>query len=230
MQKTLLIAGVFLTLWAGIGSVLADPFAPHPSTMDVQGRSSSSPTPPPQVSSASVRPMGSGRVDSVISTTEEVLPHRASTSCLAKEIYYEARGEAPAGMVAVGAVALNRVHAEGATPCDVVFAKAHGRCQFSWACSDVKPPSGPGWYRSLTIATALLSPRGIPDPSKGAEYFSRCGSRLGRDLEQTARIGHQCFWRPPSDTASLATQPARFELIADEQGMYGWHLSVAQGI
>nr|WP_051631169.1 cell wall hydrolase [Afifella pfennigii] len=58
--------------------------------------------------------------------------------CLAKAIYFEARGEAPKGQVAVGRVILNRVKDERypGTVCEVVFqnAEKRNRCQFSFAC------------------------------------------------------------------------------------------------
>lgn len=59
-------------------------------------------------------------------------------SCLARAIYFEARGEPASGQVAVGRVILNRV-ADPRYPdtvCAVVYQNVHrrNRCQFSFAC------------------------------------------------------------------------------------------------
>ena len=65
-------------------------------------------------------------------------PRAGALGCLTAAIYYEARGEAPAGRAAVAQVVLNRTRKSGfpKTVCGVVYqgAKA-GRCQFSFACN-----------------------------------------------------------------------------------------------
>lgn len=61
--------------------------------------------------------------------------------CLATAIYFEARGEAYRGQVAVAQVVLNRVkdHRYPNTICGVVFQNQHRRnsCQFSFACDGI---------------------------------------------------------------------------------------------
>ncbi|GLQ10733.1 hypothetical protein GCM10007913_26650 [Devosia yakushimensis] len=61
--------------------------------------------------------------------------------CLATAIYFEARGEAYRGQVAVAQVVLNRVkdHRYPDTICGVVFQNQHRRnsCQFSFACDGI---------------------------------------------------------------------------------------------
>jgi hypothetical protein len=61
--------------------------------------------------------------------------------CLATAIYFEARGEAYRGQVAVAQVVLNRVadHRYPDTICGVVFQNQHKRnaCQFSFACDGI---------------------------------------------------------------------------------------------
>ena len=58
--------------------------------------------------------------------------------CLAQAVYYEARGESPAGQAAVAQVVLNRVRhpAFPKSICSVVYqgAQAGHGCQFSFAC------------------------------------------------------------------------------------------------
>jgi spore germination cell wall hydrolase CwlJ-like protein len=58
-------------------------------------------------------------------------------TCLARTIYWEARGMSIAGMEAVADVVMNRVGHEGfpETICDVVKqGQEKGACQFSWWC------------------------------------------------------------------------------------------------
>jgi len=63
---------------------------------------------------------------------------RTPQGCLAKALYFEARGETAKGQIAVGRVILNRVKDERYpdTVCGVVFqnAEMRNRCQFSFAC------------------------------------------------------------------------------------------------
>jgi N-acetylmuramoyl-L-alanine amidase len=65
-------------------------------------------------------------------------------TCLAKNIYMEARGESLAGQIAVGLVTINRVYDKRFpnTICEVVFQSKKDKkgnplrhkCQFSWYC------------------------------------------------------------------------------------------------
>lgn len=88
--------------------------------------------------------------------------------CLAKNIYFEARGESVDGHVAVAQVTLNRVKS-GQFPnsvCGVVYQAEIvdglpiiDRCQFSWYC-DGKPDhvrySSAAWSRAVKIAELTL--------------------------------------------------------------------------
>lgn len=68
--------------------------------------------------------------------------------CLARNMYFEARGEGPAGQQAIALVTLNRTMAPGypSTVCEVVHQGVHDRrgvpvprkCQFSWYCDGRK--------------------------------------------------------------------------------------------
>lgn len=69
---------------------------------------------------------------------------KMNLTCLAKNIYHEARGEGIDGMIAVGMVTLNRVKSKRYpdTICRVVYQGKKDefgnlikdKCQFSWAC------------------------------------------------------------------------------------------------
>lgn len=58
--------------------------------------------------------------------------------CLARNVYFEARGEPYAGQQAVAWVTMNRVVDSNfdKSICDIVSQKSAGVCQFSWYCSD----------------------------------------------------------------------------------------------
>lgn len=60
----------------------------------------------------------------------------ADWHCLAKAVYFEARGESLQGQVAVAEVILNRVESPRYphSVCGVVQQAGHGGCQFSFTC------------------------------------------------------------------------------------------------
>jgi hypothetical protein len=84
-------------------------------------------------------------------------------NCLAQAIYFEARGEAYRGQVAVGQVVLNRVQHRlyPATICGVVFQNQHKRnaCQFSFACDGIpeRVTEKKAWAQAEEIAKGVVS-------------------------------------------------------------------------
>jgi len=67
-------------------------------------------------------------------------------SCLAKNIFFEARGEPIHGQAAVARVVMNRIaHGFGSNPCSVIYQKTTVAdkviCQFSWACAGNSEPN-----------------------------------------------------------------------------------------
>lgn len=67
-------------------------------------------------------------------------------ACMAKNIFYEAGGEAIHGQAAVARVVMNRVaHGFANTPCNVVYQKTAVEdrviCQFSWVCEGKGEPN-----------------------------------------------------------------------------------------
>ena len=83
--------------------------------------------------------------------------------CLATAIYFEARGEAYRGQVAVAQVVLNRVkdHRYPETICGVVFQNQNQRnaCQFSFACDGIPETitERQPWDQAEDIATKVAS-------------------------------------------------------------------------
>src|SRR5690606_13502921 len=82
--------------------------------------------------------------------------------CLATAIYFEARGEAYRGQVAVAQVVMNRVkdHRYPSTICGVVYQNQTKRnaCQFSFACDGLPEvvTERKAWAQSNDIATRHL--------------------------------------------------------------------------
>ena len=93
-------------------------------------------------------------------------------NCLATAIYFEARGEAYRGQVAVAQVVLNRVAHKlyPATICGVVFQNQHRRnaCQFSFACDGIpeRVTDRKSWQQAEDIARGVAS---------GALYLTEVG-------------------------------------------------------
>jgi N-acetylmuramoyl-L-alanine amidase len=122
--------------------------------------------------------------------------------CLAKNIYWEARGEPRVGKIAVASVTLNRV-ADRRFPnniCDVVLQRSgdRGGCQFRWACDGHRNvmPSGALWRQALDVAREVLT-SGQTDPTHGALFFHGTRERTDwRSLHDlVARIGNHVFYR-----------------------------------
>jgi len=138
-------------------------------------------------------PAGSKKVDK-----SEVL-------CLAKNIYYEARGESLAGKLAVGQVTLNRVERAHwpTTICGVVFErnKEATVCQFSWVCDSTIPridQASNAWRHSYDLAIQLLaSPFPLKDITEGATYFHAryVNPTWAKQKVKIATIDNHIFYR-----------------------------------
>ena len=125
----------------------------------------------------------------------------AELECLAKTIYFEARGEREEGQRAVAAVVLNRVKGVDFpnTICEVVHqgGTETKTCQFSWWCdgrSD-KPKDREAWEQAITIAFEMMT--GAPDPTNGALYYHSTGVSPSwrRQLVRLATIGAHVYYR-----------------------------------
>lgn len=89
--------------------------------------------------------------------------------CLAKNIYFESRGEPFHGKVAVAQVTLNRVNHETefkSTVCGVVYQNK----QFSWTLDKTRVRDHKAWDESLKIAHAVMEGT-LRIPNFNALYF-----------------------------------------------------------
>jgi spore germination cell wall hydrolase CwlJ-like protein len=127
-----------------------------------------------------------------------------SEKCLTEAIYFEARGEAVRGQMAVAQVILNRVFS-GKYPntvCGVVYQNAHRHlaCQFTFAC-DGKPDvvrEPDMWERAKTIAAEMLDGKlWLPEVGKATHYHAYW-VRPGwvREMTKMHKLGVHTFYRP----------------------------------
>jgi hypothetical protein len=124
----------------------------------------------------------------------------ADWSCLAKAIYFEARGESIRGQFAVAEVILNRVDSPlyPRTVCRVVNQGGGGGCQFSFTCDGRKDRirDREAFAIAGKIARVMLdgAPRALTD---GATHFHTRNVRPGwaHRMPRTAAIGAHLFYR-----------------------------------
>ncbi len=122
--------------------------------------------------------------------------------CLTEAVYYEARGETPAGQAAVAQVVLNRARhpAYPKTICGVVYQRAYGggTCQFSFACdgSMRKRRDGGAWARAERVATKALS-GGVMAQVGNATHFHTIyvSPAWGPRLVKVGQVGLHVFYR-----------------------------------
>ncbi len=128
---------------------------------------------------------------------------KTQQDCLARGIYFEARGESELGQSAVAQVILNRVRnpAYPATICGVVYQnkKWRNRCQFSFACDGVRDRirSPHAWKTALRLAKAASSGNIWLDAVGDATHYhaSYVRPRWARKMKKTDRIGRHIFYR-----------------------------------
>jgi len=125
--------------------------------------------------------------------------------CLARNIYFEARGEPLEGQYAVAEVTLNRRWAANfpRTICEVVYESRwdpnRGRpvADFSWTeLGALAPPDGPAWRQAMAVASAAYDDRHAP-VVPGALYYHAASVRpdWARNRTIVATIGNHIFYR-----------------------------------
>jgi spore germination cell wall hydrolase CwlJ-like protein len=126
-------------------------------------------------------------------------------TCLARNVYYEARGEPAAGRYAVAEVTLNRVASPyyPDTVCEVVYQKNWDTLRkryvsaFSWTEFDSTPHPDEGvWQEAWAAAEAVYDGR-RPPKLKGALHYHATYIKpsWARGKRPLARIGRHVFYR-----------------------------------
>lgn len=135
--------------------------------------------------------------------------HWKELECLAKNLYYEARGEGHKGMLAVGTVTMNRVHHSlfPNSVCDVVYEKTKNNvgktvCQFSWVCQSYikkKHKNLDLYKQAVAIATGILYGGNRLHKLERALFFhADYVNPKWRNVRQVATIGRHIFYEPRS--------------------------------
>jgi spore germination cell wall hydrolase CwlJ-like protein len=131
--------------------------------------------------------------------------HKANLTCLAKNVYFEARGEPLAGQYAVAEVTMNRKASRRfpRTICEVVYQQnwdpIRGRYvgAFSWTEFSALPvPAGEEWKRAWQIAEAVYYQKYTPQLN-GALFFhaTYIKPEWANSKRRVARIGRHIFYR-----------------------------------
>lgn len=127
--------------------------------------------------------------------------------CLAKNIYFEARGESRKGQIAVAYVVINRKKDDRYpnTLCDVItqgpltkVVPFRDNCQFHWFCdgkSD-KPRDMWAWGLAMDVAAGVLSGE-YTDPTRGALWYhtTSVNPDWTKQLAMTGKIENHIFYR-----------------------------------
>jgi spore germination cell wall hydrolase CwlJ-like protein len=129
-------------------------------------------------------------------------------NCLARNIYYESRGEPISGQEWVAWVTINRANHEEypSTICKVVHqCNRNNICQFSWVRSNKNstPKEQEAWEQSVEIAVNVLLEEKFgnnTDPSDGAIMFhsDSVKPKWRHSYEMVGQIGSHVFYKDQS--------------------------------
>jgi spore germination cell wall hydrolase CwlJ-like protein len=127
-----------------------------------------------------------------------------SEKCLAEAVYFEARGEAVRGQIAVAQVVMNRTFSGfyPNTVCGVVYQNKHRHfaCQFTFACDNiadvVREPDM--WDRAQKIAKAMLDGQlWLPEVDKSTHYHAYwVRPSWVNEMKKMYKFGVHTFYRP----------------------------------
>ena len=127
-----------------------------------------------------------------------------SEKCLAEAVYFEARGEAVRGQIAVAQVVMNRAFSGfyPTTVCGVVYQNKHRHlaCQFTFACDNVadvvREPDM--WDRARKIAKAMLDGQlWLPEVGKSTHYHAYwVRPSWVSEMKKMYKFGVHTFYRP----------------------------------
>ncbi|WP_316214544.1 cell wall hydrolase [Bradyrhizobium sp. SZCCHNR2035] len=151
-----------------------------------------------------------------------------SEKCLAEAVYFESRGEAVRGQIAVAQVVLNRAFSGyyPTTVCGVVYQSKyrHYACQFTFACDGtpdvIREPDM--WERARKIAKAMLDGLiWLPEVGKSTHYHAYwVRPSWVSEMKRMYKFGVHTFYRPKawgdgSDAPSWGS-PAQTAAISEE--------------
>jgi N-acetylmuramoyl-L-alanine amidase len=121
--------------------------------------------------------------------------HARSLDCLARNVYYEARGEPTVGQYAVAEVTMNRKASPHypKTVCEVVYQ----RDAFSWTgLGPLQVPAGEPWHRARRVAEDVYYQRRPPALPEALHFHATyVQPDWSKDRERIVRIGRHVFYR-----------------------------------
>jgi spore germination cell wall hydrolase CwlJ-like protein len=132
-------------------------------------------------------------------------------ACMAKNIYYEAKGEPFNGQAAVARVVMNRVsHGFGSNPCNVIYQATYVEktddegiayqsklCQFSWVCDNKVEPNknSSSYLQAKAIAHDVLANDAYAEVvPQSTLFFHNLHVDPSWPYKQVARIGNHIFY------------------------------------
>ena len=148
------VSATTAALVLAVGALVPLHSQPAPVAPDIAAAAAAPTAAPPHLAIQSPVPLQSASLSSAARPADLI--------CLAKAVYYEARGESAQGQTAVAEVVLNRTR-HGHYPsnvCGVVFqGQRSGQCQFSFVCNGAmdRPMEPAAWSRARRVAAQTLT-------------------------------------------------------------------------
>jgi spore germination cell wall hydrolase CwlJ-like protein len=148
-------------------------------------------------------------VAEVVKVAKAVDPKQLA--CMAKNIYYEAKGEPFNGQAAVARVVMNRVsHGFGSNPCNVIYQATYVEkeneygdmykaklCQFSWVCDNKGEPNknSQSYLQAKEIAYDVMAYNAYEDVvPKSTLFFHNLSAQPSWPYQQVKKIGNHIFY------------------------------------
>lgn len=118
--------------------------------------------------------------------------NEAEQRCLARAIYFEARGMPERSREAVAHAVLNRVGVRGNNVCEVISDRIGNRPQFDFMRHQRNPREMPQWEQAMAMAERMLRDR-PEDFTRGATSFFN--PRLARPNPPAWATPNRIVWR-----------------------------------
>lgn len=130
----------------------------------------------------------------VADVRDDKMPSSADFECLARSVYWEAKGEPLEGQLAVAQVILNRVQRGrfGADVCSVV--KARGQFSFVKGGAIPAPVNARAWAEAKAVAQIALIDAWEPVVGEATHFHARYVNP-GWRLQRVAQVGNHIFYR-----------------------------------
>lgn len=149
----------------------------------------------------------------------------AERLCLARAVYYEARGEDMDGQIAVAQVVMNRARSKKwpDTLCGVVNQgiERGEKCQFSFACFNHSAvPSGEPWERAVQVAEqAVMGQAWLREMAEATYYHTTAVAPVWRtSLTPIATLGTHVFYRDGGGLQAAALDEGKYQAAAGAAG------------